>query len=236
METWGRERGDVQAIAAVLQKNLSNAGRFLKLAELYRDHGNLDKALDWGRQGIEHFGAQGMNPLVDFCIDAHLRRQDSDAAQALAWARFIHAANAHTYGILMAVAKRLDRQAELSKQALGHLTERMVAEEKAPQKPNAWVRGTRSELVDLHLQNKQPDEAWALFVGGNVSRNLWEPMTQMRGKTHLGFIASCFPSRSTPELERADTTKPSRWCWRYRPCPSKWDGAGPLKTSWRDGA
>ena len=157
METWGRERGDVQAIAAVLQKNLSNAGRFLKLAELYRDHGNLDKALDWGRQGIEHFGAQGMNPLVDFCIDAHLRRQDSDAAQA--WACFIHATNAHTYGILMAVAKRLDRQAELSKQALGHLTERMVAEEKAPQKPNAWVRGTRSELVDLHLQNKQPDEA-----------------------------------------------------------------------------
>ena len=51
METWVRERGDVQAIAAVLQKNLSNAGRFLKLAELYRDHGSLDKALDWGTPG-----------------------------------------------------------------------------------------------------------------------------------------------------------------------------------------
>jgi hypothetical protein len=184
MESLVRERGDVQAIATVLQKNLSNAGRFLKLAELYRGHGNLDEALDWGRQGIEHFGAQGMNPLVDFCIDAHLRRQDRDAAQALAWARFIHAANAHTYGILMAVAKRLDRQAELSKQALGHLTECMMAEEKAAKKPSVWFRSTRSELVDIHLQNKQPDEAWALFVGGNVSQNLWEPMAKMRGKTH----------------------------------------------------
>ena len=51
METWVQDSGDVQAIAAILQKNVSSAGRFLKLAELYRDHGSLDKALDWGTPG-----------------------------------------------------------------------------------------------------------------------------------------------------------------------------------------
>ena len=51
METWVQDSGDVQAIAAILQKNVSSAGRFLKRAELYRDHGSLDKALDWGTPG-----------------------------------------------------------------------------------------------------------------------------------------------------------------------------------------
>jgi hypothetical protein len=57
MEALARQSDDTDSLVEIKRRDLSDAYSFLKIAEIYREAGQHDKALDWAEQGIKSFSA-----------------------------------------------------------------------------------------------------------------------------------------------------------------------------------
>ena len=185
MEALARTTGDVDIVASVLQKNLSNPLRYLELARLYQEHRMPDEALRWAQEGLEVFAYEHRTKeLAEVAIDLYLERDDKDAAQRVAWSRFAAGPRAESFYDLMSVAKRIGRERELEKQALWHFEELMNATEAAPESPSVWRAHPRSELLAISLAEGHSDRAWELYMGGKTAVQLWQPLAELRATTH----------------------------------------------------
>jgi hypothetical protein len=185
MEALAELDGDVDALIRIRSKDLSSPHRFLLVAELCLKHGRADDGLAWAERGIRESGESFDQRLLDFCIDAYLRRSEFDKADAYAWRRFEMRPTAEAFPALMKVATVTGRHAETRERALKHLwglvsKDEAVAKSKRP----VWQLGTRSELVKIFLAGKENDVAWETFTGGPVATRLWPEMASVRGKTH----------------------------------------------------
>lgn len=185
MEALARTTGDVDIVASVLQKNLSNPLRYLELARLYQEHRMPDEALRWAQEGLEVFAYEHRTKeLAEVAIDLYLERDDKDAAQRVAWSRFAAGPRAESFYELISVAKRIGRERELEKQALWHFEELMKATEAAPESPSVWRAHPRSELLAISLAEGHSDRAWELYLGGRTAVQLWQPLAELRATTH----------------------------------------------------
>jgi uncharacterized Zn finger protein len=208
MEALARTTGDVDIVASVLQKNLSNALRYLSVVKLYQDHRMPDEALRWAQEGLETFKYEHTTKeLADVAIDLYLERDDKDAAQRVAWSRFAAGPRAESFYELMSVAKRIGRERELEKQALWKFEELMRAAEAAPERQNVWRAHPRSELLAIALTEGQSDRAWELYIGGKTAVQLWQPLAELRATTHpqdaLALYRKLLPMRVQEGVPKA---------------------------------
>ena len=81
------------------------------------------------KEGSRRFRAERLDDLVQFCIDEHLRRDNADQVESLAWQRFVRQPGSDAYFELAKVAKRIERAGELGARALQHLWQLVRAEE-----------------------------------------------------------------------------------------------------------
>ncbi|WP_175970901.1 SWIM zinc finger family protein [Burkholderia sp. BCC0322] len=177
--------GDVDALIRIYSKDLSSPYRFLLVAELCVKHGRPDEGLAWAERGIKESGKSHDQRLLDFCIDAYLRRSEFDKADAFAWRRFEMRPTAEAFPALMKVATATGWHDETRERALTHLWALVREEEAAAKsKRNVWQRSTRTELVKIFLAGQENDAAWETFTGGPVATQLWPEMAAVRGKTH----------------------------------------------------
>lgn len=177
--------GDVDALIRIRSKDLSSPYRFLVVAELCVKHGRADEGLRWAERGIEESGKSFDQRLLDFCIDAYLRRSEFDKADAFAWRRFEMRPTAEGFLSLMKVAAATSRYDETRERALMHLWALVREEESAAKsKRSVWQRSTRTELVRIFLAGKDNETAWEAFTGGPIATQLWPEMAAIRGKTH----------------------------------------------------
>lgn len=159
--------------------------RFFQLAEICAAHERHDDALSWALQGIERFPKPADERLLDFCVDAYLRRGDAVSANDYAWWRFIARPLTKTFTELMAVAKATNTKAALRERALEHMWSLVKqAEEGVKDRRNAWQPHARSELVSMFLSEQDVDAAWHVFQGGPVSSSLWAELAEARSRTH----------------------------------------------------
>ncbi|WP_026285452.1 SWIM zinc finger domain-containing protein [Thiomonas sp. FB-6] len=185
MEAFARTTGEVSFIAHVLKKNLSSPMRYLMLAQLYFEHDMPDDALHFGMEGLDAFKHEHRTKeLAAMAVALQLNAGDKDAAQAVAWAQFAARPGAAAFYELIAVAEQLGRRRELEKQALWKFEELMRAAEAAPESPNIWQAGPRSELLAIAIREGQSGRAWELYAGGKTAVQLWQPLAELRAKTH----------------------------------------------------
>ncbi|ALE53305.1 hypothetical protein AC233_00125 [Burkholderia sp. HB1] len=185
MEALAELDGDVDTLIRIRSKDLSSPYRFLLVAELCVKHGRPDEGLAWAERGIKESGKSFDQRLLDFCIDAYLRRGEFDKADAFAWRRFEMRPTAEAFPALMKVATAIGRRDETQERALTHLWALVKEEEAVAQsKGSVWQRATRTELVRIFLAGKENDVAWETFTGGPVAIQLWPEMAAVRGKTH----------------------------------------------------
>jgi hypothetical protein len=185
MEELAALSGDVDALVAVKAHNLSSPHAFLELAGILKHHGRHDEALAWAEKGIAAFGSERLDDFVKFCIDEHLRRDDADTVESLAWQRFVRQPGSDAHFELVHVAKRIGRADELTTRALQHLWQ-LVRTEEAPNAKRlpSWQPPVRGALVAIHLCQKEAEKAWEAFCGGPVDIRLWDKVAAVRGMTH----------------------------------------------------
>ena len=96
MESLARQSSDHEALVAIKRHDLSHPYSFLQIAEIYRQAGKDDQALDWAEQGMRAFPRIDSR-LSDFVANEYHRRDRHNEAMDLIWAQFIESPQLQTY-------------------------------------------------------------------------------------------------------------------------------------------
>ncbi|MBS0353823.1 MAG: SWIM zinc finger family protein [Proteobacteria bacterium] len=185
METLARASGNIDEMIQVLRHNLSSSQHFQYLASYLAEHGRFDEALACAEEGLAAFPAQQAWELVDFCIHEYRRRGAFDQVEEFAWKRFLSGADQASYAVLLKEAGSIGRRAPLRARALQHLWDQVAKEEAKPRKQSpAWLRSARSELVAIHIMERDAEAAWSTFQGGHVAITLWGKVAALRAGSH----------------------------------------------------
>ena len=82
MEALAGQTGDPEAIVEVKRRDLSHSYSYLKIAEIYREAGENNKALAWAEEGLNSF-PQRDSRLVEFLAQEYHRRARHEDAMKL---------------------------------------------------------------------------------------------------------------------------------------------------------
>ncbi|MCQ0032454.1 hypothetical protein EFP18_20160 [Burkholderia glumae] len=176
---------DVDALVAVLAKDLSSGYRFLLIAEACAQYGRDDEAIAWALRGMAEAGAHPDTRLHAFCIDAYLRRGDAANADAVAWRRFLSLPTGEAFEALMCVAAQTGSVDATRTRALAHLRDCLVRAASATGTAGqVQQQARRTELVKALLSAGDADAAWQVFNEGAVSAGIWAAVAAARARTH----------------------------------------------------
>ncbi len=106
METLARTSGDVEALVAVKSRDLSSAYSFLRIAEIYREAGQHDKALDWAERGTQAFPDKTDSRLREFLAEEYHRQHRHMDAMEQIWKLYADEPSLGTYRQLKEHAAR----------------------------------------------------------------------------------------------------------------------------------
>jgi uncharacterized Zn finger protein len=188
MESLAQASGDIEALVAVMSRDLSSAYSYLKIAEVYREAGQHDGALLWAEKGLKAFPERTDARLREFAAEEYHRRRRDDEAMALIWAEFSERPYLETYKTLEKHAKKPGAWPEWRERALGDIRLRIVkAREKARgQTRPRWMQAddNHSVLVEIFLYEGKDEDAWREAGIGGCSDSLWLRLAAKREKEH----------------------------------------------------
>jgi tetratricopeptide (TPR) repeat protein len=206
METLAEQTGDVEALVAVKARDLSDAYSFLKVAEIYKQAGRDDAALEWAERGARAFPTNTDSRLRDFLIEEYHKRARHDEAMAIAWSCFSERPGLHTYKTLHKSARRANRWPPWREKALTLLREEIVGEKK-PSSGARWgatEHGDNSDLVEIFLWEGNAAAAWHEAQAGGCSNPLWFRLAEAREKEHPADAVAVYTALLKPTLEYAE--------------------------------
>ena len=188
MESLAEASGDVEALVAVLSKDLSNPYNYLKIGEAYRDAGKYDDALLWAEKGLQAFPDRPDWRLREFVADEYHRRRRHDEAMKLIWADFAARPYLETYKKLENHARKAKAWPEWRERALAGFR-RLIAQAKegsAKRPTSHWLRSENdhSRLVEVFLHEGDIEAAWREAQEGGCSSGLWLSLAEAYAKDH----------------------------------------------------
>jgi uncharacterized Zn finger protein len=184
METLARRSGDVEAVVAVKQRDLSSAYAYFQIADTYKQAGKHDAALEWAERGLQAFPERIDPRLREFLADEYHRRKRHDEAMVLMWAEFTDSPSLEQLQNLKRHADRVGQWPVWRNKALAYMRER-IAEAKRAASKNRWsARADQSELVRVFLWEKDVEAAWREAQEGGCANDLWMALAAKREKDH----------------------------------------------------
>lgn len=166
MERLARQTGDVEALVAVLVRDLSEPFRYLRIAEAYAKAGDDAKACKWAEKGLATFPKNRDRRLVDFLVELHTRMGQHEDALRLAWERYVAGGS---YETLRKRAVEAGVEARVRDEALAHVRALVCPTSAAANIP-------RERLVEIHLAHGEHDDARAEAKQGGCR---WETMSAL---------------------------------------------------------
>ncbi len=208
MENLAEAEGDVDALIDIKQRDLSSPHDFLSLAELCRSADRHEEALAWAERGLREFPDRLDNAgLRDFRV-AELQRQGRhDEALAMAWEDFARFGNLEYF-------RKLKQQARTTgggwppwrEKALAQLRERIKREQRAAKRHRWSQPPDHSAVVEILLDERATDQAWAEAERGGCHAGLWLRLAARREKSHPEDALRVYRSRLEPTIARGGQT------------------------------
>jgi tetratricopeptide (TPR) repeat protein len=192
MESLAHAFHDVDMEIAVRSRDLSSAYRFLEIAQVCRDAGRPDEALDWAERGVRAFPERTDHRLREFMADEYLRRARGDDAMAVIWAQFHEQPALAAFQLLKRYADQIGTWAPWRSRALAEVR-RSIDQAKAAGPTPARIGRARyrwdlppdgSRLVDILLWERHVDEAWSEAHALGCSPGLLLLLAAERQATH----------------------------------------------------
>lgn len=188
MESLAKASGDVEQLVAVLSRDLSHPYNFLRVAEAYRDAGKHDQALAWAEKGLKAFQAHPDPRLIEFAAEEYHRRGRHEEAMNLIWAQFCRFQSLVSYRDLRAHAKKAGNWPQWRERALAEIRQKITQNKSAPRRESLYAWGSygggHSLLVEIFLDERNPDAAWREAQQGGCSDDLWLKLAAAREKEH----------------------------------------------------
>jgi uncharacterized Zn finger protein len=203
METLARQAGDVEALVAIKQRDLSMPYAYLQIAEIYREAKQPDRALEWAERGLKAFPKDPDPRLQDFLAEEYHRRKRHDEAMALIWAQYVVRPDLEMYQKLKHHADRIGQWPAWREKALTALRGAVAAAKQKGRDYWAWDgRANHSELVRIFLWEKDLEAAWAEAKSGGCSHDLWLEFAAKREKDHPEDALAVYRDQIEPVLAR----------------------------------
>ena len=204
MEELARGSGDVDALVAVLRRDLSLPYCFLGIAEAYRDVGRQAEAIDWAERGIEAFPGRPDHRLHAFLARAYAQQERHADALEIAWEHFADRPGLDTYCELKPHAERLGDWPGRRERALGLLRKRAAEMRSETQhRGYGWSRTyDRSQLVRILLWEGDVEAAWGEAKAGGCDEALWLDLAERRKETHPEDALRVYRERIEPTIAR----------------------------------
>jgi len=200
MESLARVDGNVEALVDVKRKDLSSAYRFLEIAQVYKDAGKLDKALEWAEKGLQAFPEHTDSRLREFLANEYHRRKRHSEAMQLIWADFIERPGLENYKVLKEHADRTGEWAKWRQQALEHIRAVISEGKKGPRRMDRYRfnKQDHSTLVQIFIWEKQKESAWQEAKAGGCSQYLWLELAKLREKEHPADAIGVYQAQVDP--------------------------------------
>ncbi len=204
METLAQQTGNVEAVVAVKQRDLSSAYRYLQIAEAYKQSGKHDLALEWAERGAKAFPDRPDSRLREFLAEEYHRRKRHDEAMALIWAEYSESPGLDRYKNLKSHADRVHQWPHWREKALACVREQIAKRKREATRIQwGWMqRHDHSELVRIFLWEKDVEAAWTEAGEGGCSNDLWLELAAKREKEQPGDAVSIYQGQVEPTLNR----------------------------------
>lgn len=196
MESLAQVSGDTEELVAVMSRDLSHAYSYLRIAGVYREARQHDKALQWVEKGLKAFPERTDGRLREFAAEEYHRRRRHDEAMRLIWAELAERPCLETYRTLERHAKRAGNWPEWRDRALAEIRQ-SIAKARQESRGQTKHRGMRpnddhSRLVEIHLHERNAEAAWREAQEGGCSDALWLQLAAAREKEHPADAAPIY--------------------------------------------
>ena len=188
MESLAQVSGDIEGLVAVISRDLSCGYSYLRIAEIYRQAGQPDKALEWAEKGLRAFPTNTDQRLREFAAEEYHSRRRHDEAMQLIWAQFTERPFLDSYQILEKHARTAGTWAAWRDRALGDIRSQI---EKAKKKARGreiprWMprEDDHSVLVEIFLYERNFEQAWSEAKAGGCSGGLLLKLAGLRESEH----------------------------------------------------
>lgn len=206
METLAMQAGDLEELVAVKERDLSMPYAFLQIAEIYRDAGKRDLALEWAERGLREFKTvQQDGRLREFLANEYHARKRHGEAMALMWDTFAESHELDAYQKLKSHADHDGQWDAWRGRAITFLRQRANnAPPRARDRQSFAGHLDRSTLVRIFLWEKDVEAAWAEAKVGDCSDDLWLKLAALREGEHPGDVLPVYQRQVENAVSRAN--------------------------------
>jgi uncharacterized Zn finger protein len=187
MEELARQSGDVEALVEVRRRDLSQAGEYLAIAQIYQAAGQEDRALEWAEEGRRIFAATSRDTrLRDFVAELYHDRGRHGEAMDLAWEAFTKRPDLRSYQALKGHADKAAAWDDWRERALAFLRtgEDGAASKRTGGPSPPRLRRDRSDLVEILLWEGRSEEAWREAEASHCTPRLRLALAKTRESSH----------------------------------------------------
>jgi hypothetical protein len=190
MESLARKSGNIEKLVSVLERDLSYASQYLRIAGIYREAGMREKALAWAERGMKDFTGYDGTGLRQFVAEEYLHTDRHADALRIMWIEFRDNPSLHGYKKLEKYARAADDWEDWRCQALAHVRRMLTNGDRnsgnaaAPFQNWRHQRKDRSLLVEIFLYENKEEDAWSEAQGGGCGEGLWLQLAKLREKHH----------------------------------------------------
>ncbi len=206
MECIARADGDIEARVAVKARDLSSPGRYRKIAHIWKEARQYNKAMEWAERGFEAFPDRPDPHLREFLANEYHRRRRHDEAMELVWAPFAERPSLGEYQNLKEHAERAKQWPHWREQALARIREDIPQSEKetkAARRRHPWGHTPdASVLVKVFLWEGDADAAWREAQAHGCRHDLWLELAEARQEDHPEDAVPIFQAEAEKAIQR----------------------------------
>lgn len=191
---------------AIKSRDLSRPWSYLQIAEIYKEAGKKDLAVEWAEKGIRAFPKQTDSRLRSFLAGEYTTRRRHGEALDLLWANFTDASGLEAYQELKKVAEKAKAWPDWREKALTYLQERAAKASARPVArwpPFGFGGGPASQLVEILLWEKKLEDAWASARQLGCSEDLWLRLADAREPSHPEDSLAIYQRQAESVLQHA---------------------------------
>jgi uncharacterized Zn finger protein len=201
MENLALQSGDIEALVAVMSRDLSSSYNFFRIAEVYRKARKGNKALEWAEKGVAAFGNKADSRLQDLLAELYHRHKRHDEAMSLIWLQFEKRPCLAAYQHLKKHADRCKQWPAWREQALKQVHTNIAGQ------PRGWTRSGKPEhslLVEIYLWEQDVEAAWQAANAGSCGEALSLQLAGLREKKHPRDAIRVYRMLIGPIVERTN--------------------------------
>jgi uncharacterized Zn finger protein len=204
MQTLAYRTGDVEALVAIKSKDLSNSFAYLEIAQIYKQQGDDEKALEWAEEGAWVFPGGGHPDLRRFLADEYHDRGRHEEAMDLIWKEFAGRLRLDGYQELKAHADRAGAWEIWRSKALDSVRKDIAREKKELPQSYLSFPADHSKLVEILLWEGNVEDAWREAKEGGCSDWLWLDLAARREGDHPEDSISVYQERIEPLVNQTN--------------------------------